>query len=168
MGVTLDRYVLMTDNYLVDKVTVTGGRKMKIDLFMHGYGTAFVPDDKAGGEAFSLPEYNGYQHITGENVFRNPASAWTCQNGKLTLPIRMHVLPEENMIYGQSIGFSPHTKRPVLIRRVQAKSAEFVTVYDIGSTPTVQGLEVNDGTIRVKTADASHGITLDASAATFR
>ena len=90
LGVTIDRYLLMTDDFVVDKVVVTGGRKSTIDLFMHGYGNSFVPDS-GEGDAFSLPEFNGYQHITDEKVFRKPASKWVCHHGKLTLPVHMHV-----------------------------------------------------------------------------
>ena len=130
-GHLLKRFLVLTDNLLVDAFAVEGGRTATLDWMLHCRGSvtsdlAFTPADAPGQD-------NGYQHLRAVQTTRGTDSA--CLSFEQTPGKPLHVIvtgDAESTIYrGIGIGYHLGDAVPFLMRRRTGKATVFLTVTDL-------------------------------------
>jgi len=137
-GSTLRRYLLLTDQFLIDVFDVQAAQVTQIDLLTHALGQqlVLVGHQDPGNPTIPGTE-DGYQHLTG-GLSRQAAgpSQVDFLAGNKKLRLWLEGPAQEQLITCKGIGYTIDAKVPCLIRRVQEKEARFVTVYDLSGDGT--------------------------------
>ena len=145
-GARLRRYLLLTDNVLIDVFDVQAPKETQIDLLSHAISQKVVPhtaEIKLGeGQVIVPGKEDGYQHLTnGLSWTVLKPSQWEFHAGPKKLRLWLDGLAKEEIITCTGIGYTINERVPCLIRRVHGKEARFVTVYDLsGDASFVTGL----------------------------
>ena len=175
-GYALRRFLVLADNLLIDVFAVRGTQPAQIDWVIHGRGkmeTAAVLTPQAK----PLGDKNGYQHLTdlrqcagkGEISFAFRLDGWRVYQAHLAGDA------SSTLITGNGIGYNLNDRVAFLLRRRQASSTVFATVYDLSGDGTMaQGVQrvplTLDGKpvaetegigLRIRTGDGFHDIGLD-------
>lgn len=142
-GYTLRRGLLMTEEWLLDVLTVTGKTPATLDWLLHVRGELQEQGEPA--ESAGLGKDNGYQHL--RQVARHPAdrrrySFAQPKVGSLTVD----VWPATETWSGTGIGYSLKEAVPFLLRRRCAATAEFVALTALGGTGVSLGKVSMSGT----------------------
>jgi hypothetical protein len=187
-GSTLRRFLILTDDLLIDVFSVFRPGKGSTDWIIHGRGAPEPPPNCTMTSAGSLPGQDGYAHLTGvsNGAFVPPqplaftftlstSSFWRVWLAGDGAP------PQDAFHTGTGIGYNTGDKVPFLLRRRQGGSTAFVTVYDLsgqGAVTNVALLPVLDRTqplpaweaaaVRVDSAAGSRLFALDFSSAGAR
>jgi len=160
-GYALKRFLLLTDRLLVDVFAVSGTQPARLDWFLHARGTPTVQPplpEKTG----ALGDKNGYQHLLlthqGAGAAQLPVT-FTLDDAQR---YRVFCLGDaaSTVALGTGIGYHLTERVPVLLRRREAASAVFVTVYDLSGTDAVQKIERLTPAIAGKPAAEQDGIAL--------
>lgn len=141
-GYALRRFLLLADDLLVDVFAVRGERQARLDWFLHGRGTP-AADVAMVERAQPLGTANGYQHLKELQQGAGATAAtftFTLDDGKF---YRVHCVGEADSTFvtGMGIGYHLNDRVPFLLRRREAASTVFVTVYDLSGTQTVDRVE---------------------------
>jgi len=149
-GVTLRRYLLLTDKLLADVFEVESqGGPVQVDWFAHATSDRLEP---ATGQPGTVGDRDGYQHFIEVLRITEPPARWTFHAGKSQLAVWIAPEPGETIFTARGIGHSLRDKVPCLIRRREAKSTRYVTVYDLtGTGGLVQGVRAEPFTIETAT-----------------
>jgi hypothetical protein len=160
-GVVLRRYLFLTNQILADVYEVEAEEPGQIDWLAHAVVPGMLPVDDVGMSTPQSPgEKAGYQHLSnGKKWMTTAASRWDfLADSKVENGLRLRVWladnePEE-IFTATGIGYDVSQKAPTLIRRRQARSTRFVTLYDLSG----QGSALQD-VIVPKTAKDSLLVT---------
>lgn len=138
-GWDLRRFVLLTDCFALDVFSASGPAPAQLDLATHCREAQPAP----ALQLTPVPDLGkgaGYKHLLGgRRITGKPGAGplWTATVGKATpdtaaprLNIHVADLGTPDLYVGTGIGVRLDEKVPFLIRRVTAKTAVFVTVYD--------------------------------------
>lgn len=160
-GHTLTRYLLLTDQMLLDLFKVSGSKPVTIDWFAHANSARLDPlDAMPRPRVAKMPRGNGYQHMKAQWLWqaRQPTRwRFTAENGTaLTLHLPAG---QETFIIATGVGYKPNQRVPTLIRRRSAASTVFATVYDLsGRGSYVQKFTTStDGGRAVYVVDTADG-----------
>ncbi|MHB9134674.1 MAG: heparinase II/III domain-containing protein [Armatimonadota bacterium] len=131
-GYALRRFLLLTDNLLVDAFTIRGAQPATLDWFMHIRG-AVTTDIPLAARENPLGDKQGYQHLTALKEGQGKEAGMftaTLVNGK---QCRVYCLddPATTLFTGMGIGYNLKDAVPFVLRRQQAKETVFLTVYDL-------------------------------------
>lgn len=145
-GSTLVRYLLLTDDLLVDVFQITAAKTTQIDWFAHAISARVQPVGKfPAGTPQSPGQDDGYQHLTSGKSWKvSGPSQWEFVGGDhQTLRLWLGGVSDETLFSCEGIGYYVNTLVPCLLRRVSGSRAAFVTVYDLsGKANAVTGLTV--------------------------
>ncbi|MCC7193720.1 MAG: heparinase II/III family protein [Phycisphaeraceae bacterium] len=142
-GSMLRRYLMLTPEFFVDVFEVEADRQTQIDLFAHATADDLVPSQSpAKAEPATLGTDDGYQHLkeTQRITRAENDNPWRFVRGKDSLPFYFVSLPGEQVFTTRGIGYYVHQKTPTLVRRVNGKSARFVTVYALRGTESIESI----------------------------
>jgi hypothetical protein len=138
-GAMLRRYLLLTKNMLVDVFDVQAPEATQIDWFAHAIVPALRPFEEPGAHTPSAPGTDeGYQHLVDGLMWKAPgASRWdfisdTANAAAPRWPLWLAGYQAEKFFPATGMGYNLGKKAPALIRRRNAKSTRFITVYDLG------------------------------------
>ncbi len=152
-GAKLRRQLLLFDTMLIDRFEVESAEPTQIDLFAHAVSKQVVPAEPRGPGAKGEPgSRDGYQHLLNARSWQTEGpSGWRFEADKSqVLYVHFAGLANEEIIACEGIGYQVAQKIPCLIRRVQGKTAAFVTVYDLSaSADAVQRVEVEGRVVTV-------------------
>jgi hypothetical protein len=172
-GVVLRRSLRLTSKLLVDLYDVEAEKPRQIDWFVHANCATVEPaaakDTPAvvARPAVSLGRGVGYEHLSAARSWPNGvASTWEFAVADRKLRMWCSGDGTDELFTAAGIGYSVDQRTPtVLRRRLDAKQARFVTVYDL--TPRgdyVTGIEpiaaTDPTTIVVRTSDGPKTIRL--------
>jgi hypothetical protein len=132
-GARLRRYLLLTDNVLIDVFEVQAPKETQIDLLAHALSQKVVPIGARGQGKATVPgKEDGYPHLTnGLGWTVTGPSQWEFHAGPKKLRLWLDGTTTEEVITCTGIGYTIDACVPCLIRRVRGKEARFVTVYDL-------------------------------------
>jgi hypothetical protein len=126
----LKRFLVLTDDLLVDVLAVTGTTPGRLDWVTHCRGTPAVSPALAA-RAKPLGDGNGYQHLTAlaEGLAEAARTFAFDQGGRV---LRVHPADDAGttLVTGLGIGYRLNDPVPFLMRRRQAAATSFITVYD--------------------------------------
>lgn len=163
-GVTLRRRLWLSPKALIDVYDVESKEPAQIDWLAHCVSDPLVPlDDKAASEPAALGTGIGYPHLAeGRRWPPAAASRWDFPAGKQRLQVWCAGDAADELFTAVGIGRRVDEKAPALLRRRRgAKSARFVSVYDLsGEGTAVARMEAAAG--------ATPEITLDVAGMTWR
>ncbi len=169
-GAVLTRYLLLTDKMLVDVYDVKAPEKTQIDWLAHAVVPALQPVENLGDGVAMVPgDANGYQHLTGGIMRQSTGDSQWDFVDKLSDPnalrLRLWLVgePEEQIFTATGIGYTVNQKAPTLIRRRNAASTRFVTVYDLsGHADYVTGVELDKvNELHLITTDGKWNVQFD-------
>lgn len=165
LGVSLRRYLLLTERMLVDVYEVRSARDVRVDWLAHAASDPIKPVDQSAGESVnSLGSASGYQHLVDVRRWTAKAtSRWDFPVASKRLRVWLATDEPEEIYTAIGIGSSAKQKAPVLLRRrADARNARFVTVYDLSAEDRyIAGLKQAKGDlpkIDVKTTDGDWSI----------
>lgn len=143
--VTLRRYILLTDRFLIDQFDVEADGESTIDWFAHVQADAL---DAADEPAEPLGDDQGYQHLTNVAALGGDRFTFTAGESKFAI-----VLPDddERRYRADAIGYKLDQVIPTLVRRRTADKTTFLAVYDFTGDHVKS---VTEST--VTTADGDH------------
>ncbi len=139
-GVLLRRTLLLTPEYLAEVYEVEGDESAQTDWLAHATAEKLVPVAGAlqAGSTPSAPgDGAGYQHLSdGQKWNFSTTSRWDFLSDKTDAAaprLRLWVLDDapQEIFTALGIGYTIQQKTPTLIRRRNAKSTRFVTIYDL-------------------------------------
>lgn len=142
-GARLRRFLLLTDNVLIDIFDVQAPKETQIDLLAHAISQKVASvSDRGKGQARVPGTTDGYPHLTnGLSWTIVGPSQWDFHAGSKKLRLWCDGLANEEIITCTGIGYTIDARVPCLIRRVQGQQARFMTVYDLsGDGSYVTGL----------------------------
>jgi hypothetical protein len=162
-GVSLRRFLVLQESVLVDAFTVRAKRPVLMDWVTHIRGV-FRPGMAMVMPGHSLATRNGYQHLreVRQAVGTDLAEfTWDQPTGEA---LRLFCLGDaRSTVYsGLGIGADLKEEIPFLIRRRQAESALFLTVYDLAATPGNRVAAVAELPIPETTANDACGVRITA------
>lgn len=123
--VTLRRYVLMTDTFLIDQFDVESKTSATIDWFAHVQSDAM---EQQGKPADPLGDDQGYQHLTNVAKLTGHRFAFTADNK--TFAIVLPTDDNEQRFRADAIGYKLEQVVPTLVRRREGKTATYLAAYD--------------------------------------
>jgi len=160
-GYALRRFLVLADDLLVDVFAVRGEQKASLDWFLHGRGAPSA-DIAMAERAEPLGTENGYQHLKElKQGAGAPATAFTfALDGGMFY--RAHFVGDTDSTFVSGIGIGYHLgdRVPFLLRRREAASTVFVTVYDLSGMQTVDRVERVPLTLDGKPAPETDGVGL--------
>jgi hypothetical protein len=165
-GSILRRYLFLTDSFLVDLFEVKSEKPATMDWLgsagvpsLLGYaavdaeGRSFpknrtseeddlVKGSDAAPSSPPLGEEGGYQHFTDVTLVQEALPIWEfVQSKNQSLRMWLHSEPEGQIMVARRFGYNKSQRNPCLIRRIEGKTASFLTVYDLsGNGETVKGI----------------------------
>ncbi|MHB0939574.1 MAG: heparinase II/III domain-containing protein [Armatimonadota bacterium] len=160
-GYALRRFLVLADNLLIDVFAVRGEKKAQIDWLLHSRGTP-TTDLPMAERTEPLGLENGYQHLKElKQGGGAPAVAFTfmLDGGKF---YRVHCPgdADSTLVTGIGIGYHLADRVPFLLRRREAASIAFVTVYDLSGTQTIDRVERLPLTLDGKPMPETDGVGL--------
>jgi len=171
-GVELTRYLVLTDDLLIDRFVVSGDRPMQIDWHAHAQCEKLEPlDVSTPGESASLGTSHGYQHLRdGARWNLSAASRWKFASKNQSLGVLITGRGSEQVFRSLGIGYHVTDVAPCLTRRVQGKSASFWTVFELFpdrqldvqrevSEPSAESLVIRTGKDRWEYSSQGQSIT---------
>ncbi len=159
-GALLTRYVVLSDDLLVDWFDVSSEKGTQIDLLVHAVSKSVSPVPERGASAAATPgTRDGYPHLTdavGWDV--SGSSRWEfVASDALKLGVTFAGEKQEKILSTIGIGHTISQKVPCLIRRVTGSKATFVSVYDLnGKAEFVKSIAA-DGAARSVAVDTTAG-----------
>ncbi|MCM8816277.1 MAG: heparinase II/III family protein [Candidatus Omnitrophica bacterium] len=161
-GYVLKRFLLLTENFLVDVFSVEGQKKADIDWIIHFRGELketqdFVPVDFQGVR-------DGYKHLKNVkkvDAIREPLSIEISQHTNDR--IRIFLLKNQNseIFTGTGIGYHLKDSVPFLMQRKNSSVATFIAVYDFSSRiKHVQNIPVYDKKNKKMTENEAIGMKI--------
>ena len=146
-GAVLRRYLLLTEKFLVDVFEVTAEKPTQIDWFAHAVSQRIEP--AGSGASIRLGDLDGYPHLTGAQKL--PANGpWEFVAEAQRLRVWTVADAGEELFAATGIGYTLNQAVPCLVRRRQAATTRFVTVYDWSGTG--QSLRSTANTVEFATA----------------
>jgi len=143
-GYTLRRGLLMTEEWLLDIMTVTGSAPATLDWLLHVRGRLHEAGEPADPRFLGVT--NGYQHL--QQVAHHPPDRQRYTFGQAgDQSMTVDVWPAAETWSGAGIGFNLKDSVPFLLRRRHAAAAEFVALTDLGGTGAVLREAALDGTL---------------------
>ena len=164
-GSMLTRHLFLTDKMLVDVYDVVADKETQIDWFAHSIAPVLQRiDAKTEGAEATPGTENGYQHLTNALSWQTDGNTqWdfvSDADNPAAPRLRLWLAgktPEE-VFTAVGIGYNTGQKAPTLIRRRNAKTTRFVTVYDLsGDAKYVWGVRA-EKSIKVATSDGDWNI----------
>lgn len=138
-GVVLTRFLLLTDEMLVDLFAVDCPYQVQIDWFAHAMCEHLEPAvDLGAGKPVAVGDRDGYEHLRDALAWSpGQGSCWNFVAGDSggKLPVWLAANVPEQVIVATGIGYSVDAKAPCLLRRVSGRLARFAAVYDLGAAP---------------------------------
>lgn len=143
-GTVLRRYLFLTPAALVDVYDVTTETAMQIDWAIHTAAEKITPPAGAAATKMDLGNELGYRHLTDANQWTiNQPGPWRMVVGAENLPVTL-LAPSATLITATGIGNRPEQKAPVLIARVNGKTARFVAIYQLPGGSEVSAASLDD------------------------
>ncbi|MHB9022729.1 MAG: heparinase II/III domain-containing protein [Armatimonadota bacterium] len=130
-GVALRRFLVLIDAVLVDVLTVCGTDPMQLDWFAHGRGMLTAPFPLI--ERKPLGTTQGYQHLAQLREAPGVAQAVFTLSLDEKRSYRVWCLGDEttSFVTGTGLGYRLTDHPAFLLRRRQATSSAYVTLYDL-------------------------------------
>jgi len=160
-GYALRRFLVLTDSLLIDVFAVRGEKEAQLDWVLHSRGTlesTLALNDRPA----PLGTENGYQHLKGLKQATGAADAISTftQDDKRSYRMFTPDGPETLCVSGAGIGYNLTDSVPFLLRRREAASTVFVTVYDLSGEKNVQAVSRIPLTLDGKPVAETDGIGL--------
>ncbi len=152
-GAVLRRFLILTDDLLIDVYAVSRHGKGRVDWLLHGRGElaatpGLAPRDKA------LDGTDGYAHLTrlAEGVPLATPASFTFSLGTASCwrVWTADAAPGVRFFTGMGIGYNTADRVPFLLRRHEGGSTAFATVYDLSG----RGIVTNIALLPVREANA--------------
>lgn len=160
-GYALRRFLVMADDLLIDVFAVRGEKMAQIDWVLHSRGKLESTLDFTAREE-PLGTTNGYQHL--KNLQQAPGGADAIctftQDDKRSYRVLTPDGPETMCVSGTGIGYYLTDNVPFLMRRRDATSTVFVTVYDLSGEKNIQTVSRIPLTLDGKPVPETDGVGL--------
>ena len=158
-GVTLRRYVWLSDDIMLDVFTVKADKVRQIDWLAHTTADALTPirnvtemDDAPE----SLGAHDGYPHLTSVRRFtrKDPSAPTTWRFGDAPSLMAWTLDPPDTQYFtSRGIGYTLDQRPSTLLRRRRAKHARFVTAYDLsGRGDVIESVGLKGGAVLIDRA----------------
>jgi hypothetical protein len=144
-GATLRRSILLTPEMAVDVVDVAAAAETQVDLLAHARSDSVEPVAAVALEPAAVGDGDGYAHFTD---VRGADLAETAAFDFVAGPSRLRAWlvagEPEQVLLARGIGYTVPERTPTIIRRRQAATTRFVTIYDLGGAGTcVRGVSAD-------------------------
>jgi hypothetical protein len=144
-GAGLRRFLVLTDDLLIDVFSVRNASPALVDWLAHGRGTLTGPPELAPRKE-PISDQDGYPHLTNlkEAACSNSPVpfTFTLDNDKFWRLWGVNDARCTRLITGSGIGYNTRDIVPFVMRRRALKNTTFMTVYDLSGTGSVTNISL--------------------------
>ncbi len=177
-GASLRRFLVLTDNLLIDVFSVVNASPAQVDWLAHGRGALTGPSELAS-RTQPLAKQNGYQHLTNLKEADCTANGsvpftFTLDNGAYWRLWAVNEVKGTHLFTGSGIGYNTKDVVPFVLRRQELRNSVFITLYDLSGTGAVTNVtqlpvlekgklvpDTDAVAIRIDTPNGSRRVALD-------